>query len=240
MLAETACLARRGRRHPSCTPSHRTGAALPAAPARPLAPLSAGDGATDAGHECTEANASSASAKIIPAADLSEQISTAGTEASGTSNMKFALNGALTIGTLDGANIEIREAVGEENFIAFGMDVAHARTLREGGTYRPAEVYDRDSRVMRIVNAFESSRFCPEEPGTHAWVRGALLDQRDEYLHLADLPGYLAAHERAGEAYADPERWTRMSVLNVARIGRFSSDRTVGEYAREIWGVHPA
>ena len=178
--------------------------------------------------------------KIIPAADVSEQISTAGKEASGTSNMKFALNGALTIGTLDGANIEILEAVGDENFFAFGIDVAQARSMRERNAYRPWEQHHCDPRVMRLVTALESSLFCPQEPGLHAWVKGVLFDQRDEYLHLADLFAYLEAHERAGEAYGDPEAWTRKAVLNVARIGRFSSDRTVREYARDVWGVEPA
>jgi starch phosphorylase len=178
--------------------------------------------------------------QIIPAADLSEQISTAGTEASGTSNMKFALNGALTIGTLDGANIEIREAVGAENFFPFGMDVAQARAMREGGAYRPWERYHRDPRVTRLVAALESSLFSPREPGLHAWIKGTLFDEHDEFVHLADFPGYLEAQERVGAAYADPEAWSRCAIINVARIGRFSSDRTVREYARDVWGVEPA
>ncbi len=178
--------------------------------------------------------------KIIPAADLSEQISTAGTEASGTSNMKLALNGAITIGTLDGANLEILEAVGEENFFAFGTDAARVRSMREQRAYRPWEDHHRDPRVMRLVAALESSLFCPQEPGLHAWVKDVLFDPDDGYVHLADFSGYLGAHERAGDAYAAPEAWTRMAILNVARVGRFSSDRTVREYARDVWGVEPA
>jgi starch phosphorylase len=175
--------------------------------------------------------------KIIPSADLSEQISTAGKEASGTSNMKFALNGALTIGTLDGANIEILEAVGEENLFPFGMDVAAVRSMRELHAYRPWEQYHGDPRVMRLVTALASNLFCPREPGLHAWVKGTLFDEHDEYLHLADFSGYLDAHKRAGDAYANREAWSRSAILNVARIGRFSSDRTVREYARDVWNV---
>jgi starch phosphorylase len=177
--------------------------------------------------------------KIIPAADLSEQISAAGTEASGTSNMKFALNGALTIGTLDGANIEIRNAVGAENFFAFGLDVAEVRSLHERRAYRP-QTYSNDPRVMRIVTALDGDRFCRSEPGLHGWVKSTLFDEHDEYVHLADFAGYLEAQRQVGEAYADSERWTQMAITNVARVGRFSSDRTVREYARDIWSIEPA
>jgi starch phosphorylase len=175
--------------------------------------------------------------KIIPATDVSEQISAAGSEASGTSNMKFALNGALTIGTLDGANIEIRGAVGEECFFAFGLDIGRLRATRS--EYRPWARYHGDPRVMRLVNAIDSGTFCPREPGLHGWVKERLFDEHDDYVHLADFFDYLAAHARAGEVYADSERWTEMAILNVARIGRFSSDRTVREYAQEIWALEP-
>ncbi len=178
--------------------------------------------------------------KIIPAADLSEQISTAGKEASGTSNMKFALNGALTIGTLDGANIEILEEVGEENIFIFGLKVAEVQAMREARSYRPWDYYDRDPRVKRIVEAFRSNLFCPHEPDIFAWISQTVLDENDEHFHLADLPAYLGAQELAGEAFNDPSSWTRKAILNVARIGKFSSDRTVAEYARDIWGIEKA
>jgi len=172
---------------------------------------------------------------IIPAADLSEQISTAGTEASGTGNMKFALNGALTIGTLDGANIEIREEVGPENLFIFGLKAGVVQAMRRERTYRPREFYDRDSRVRRVADAFRSNLFCPQEPDLFAWIYQAVLDENDAYFHLADLPAYLEAHEKAGGVFQDRAQWARMAVLNVARMGRFSSDRTVQEYARYIW-----
>ena len=175
--------------------------------------------------------------KIIPAADLSEQISTAGKEASGTSNMKFALNGAVTIGTLDGANIEILEEVGEENIFIFGLRAGEVQAMREQRSYRPADYYDRDPRVKRVVDTFRSNLFCPHEPDLFACIYQTILDENDEYFHLADLPAYLEAQEKAGEAFNDRARWTRMAILNVARIGKFSSDRTVKEYARDIWDI---
>ncbi len=175
--------------------------------------------------------------KIIPAADLSEQISTAGTEASGTGNMKMALNGAVTIGTLDGATVEIREAVGEENMFVFGLSAAEVRASREQRTYRPWEHYQRDPRVKRVVDALSSTLFCSEEPELFAWIRKFVLDPDDKYVHLADVASYSEAQRRAGQAFRAANRWTRMSILNVARIGPFSSDRTVREYARDIWGL---
>jgi starch phosphorylase len=178
--------------------------------------------------------------KIIPAADLSEQISAAGKEASGTSNMKFALNGALTVGTLDGANIEILEEVGEENIFIFGLKVDEAQALREHRSYRPWDYYNRDPRVKRVVDALDSNLFCPREPGLFAWVRQMLLDENDEYLHLADFSAYLAAQEAVGQAYRDPSGWTRKAIINVARMGKFSSDRTVAAYAHDIWDIKRA
>ncbi|HUA18841.1 MAG TPA: glycogen/starch/alpha-glucan phosphorylase [Bryobacteraceae bacterium] len=173
--------------------------------------------------------------QIIPAADLSEQISTTGTEASGTGNMKFALNGALTMGTLDGANIEILEEVGAENIFTFGLTANEVQDLRRDRSYRPREYYDRDSRVRRVADAFRSNLFCPHEPDLFAWIYQAVLDENDAYFHLADLPTYLEAQARAGAMFQDRERWTHMAILNVARMGKFSSDRTVQEYARDIW-----
>ncbi len=167
--------------------------------------------------------------QIIPAADVSEQISTAGKEASGTSNMKFALNGALTIGTLDGANIEILEEVGEENIFVFGLKVDEVQTLREKKSYRPWDHYHSDPHVKRVVDAFRSNLFCPHEPDLFAWIYQTVLDQNDEYFHLADLSAYLAAQQTADEAFGDQSGWTRKAILNVARIGKFSCDRTVAE-----------
>ena len=175
--------------------------------------------------------------KIIPAADLSEQISAAGNEASGTGNMKFALNGALTIGTLDGANIEIRDEVGAENIFIFGLNAEHVRSLREQRSYHPRDYYERDARVRRVADAFRSSLFCRSDPGLFAWIYDLVLSPNDEYVHLADLPAYLDAQEAAGAFFGDVRGWSRMAILNVARMGKFSSDRTVAEYARDIWHI---
>jgi starch phosphorylase len=173
--------------------------------------------------------------KIIPAADLSEQISTAGTEASGTSNMKLALNGAVAIGTLDGANVEILEEVGPDNMFIFGLQATEVRAMREQRSYRPREFYERDPRVKRVVDAFGAGLFCTDEPGLFSWVFQKLLDSADEHLHLADLAAYLEAQQQAARAFTDRSRWLRMAILNIARVGKFSSDRTVAEYARDIW-----
>ncbi len=177
--------------------------------------------------------------QIIPAADLSEQISTAGTEASGTSNMKFAMNGALTIGTLDGANIEIREEVGAENVFIFGLTVDQVRALQAQGPYRPLEIYKSSPTVRRIVDAFKDGRFDLHSPQQHAWVWQKLLQENEPYLHLADLDFYLQAHEQAARTYLDQSQWTAKAIRTVARIGKFSSDRTIREYARDIWGIQP-
>ncbi|MFP5205861.1 MAG: glycogen/starch/alpha-glucan phosphorylase [Acidobacteriota bacterium] len=175
--------------------------------------------------------------KIIPAADLSEQISTAGKEASGTGNMKQALNGAVMIGTYDGTNLDICRAVGEENAFLFGLQAEAARALWAQKSYRPQEICDRDARVARVVDALRSGLLCRHEPGFCAWVLGLLLDSADEYLHLGDLPAYLDAQAAVSAAFVDRERWTRMSIHNVARIGDFSSDRAIREYAEQIWNV---
>ncbi|HLH41702.1 MAG TPA: glycogen/starch/alpha-glucan phosphorylase [Bryobacteraceae bacterium] len=177
--------------------------------------------------------------KLIPAADLSEQISTAGTEASGTGNIKFALNGALTMGTLDGANIEIRQQVGAENIFTFGHTADEVRSLLRSRSYRPRDYYERDYRVKRVADAFRSNLFSPAEPDLFAWIYRLLLDENDDYLHLADLPAYLDAQEKAARVFQDTPAWTRMAILNVARTGHFSSDRTVCEYARDIWRIGP-
>jgi glycogen phosphorylase len=176
---------------------------------------------------------------IIPAADVSEQISTAGTEASGTSNMKFAMNGALTIGTLDGANIEIQEAVGKENIFIFGLTTETIGELRRSGVYHPQELYDRDPDLRRVLDSFRSDRFCPQEPGLWQWLHHTLIHGGDPYFHLADFQAYLATHNRLQEEFCIPESWADKAILNIARVGKFSSDRTIAEYAEEIWHIKP-
>jgi glycogen phosphorylase len=173
--------------------------------------------------------------RIIPAADVSEQISTAGKEASGTGNMKFALNGALTIGTLDGANIEIMEEVGEENIFIFGLQAHDVQTMRSQRSYHPREYYDRYPALRRVMDALYSDLFCRDEPHLFRWIYSALVEQGDEYFHLADLPSYIDAQERVGAEFTNPAGWAHKAILNVARIGKFSSDRTIREYARDIW-----
>jgi starch phosphorylase len=175
--------------------------------------------------------------KIIPAADLSEQISTAGREASGTGNMKFAMNGALTLGTLDGANIEIREAVGAENMFIFGLTAPEIEELIQKGAYRPRDYYESDPRLKRVLDELASDRFCPGEPGLFRWVRDVLLN-RDDYFLMADFGSYVDAQTLITTEYQHPEVWVRKAILNVARIGMFSSDRAVTEYAREIWHLN--
>ena len=173
---------------------------------------------------------------IIPAADLSEQISTAGTEASGTGNMKLALNGALTVGTLDGANIEILEAVGRENIFIFGLQTHETARVRQNG-YDPRDTYERNPRTCRIVDSFH--RFCKDEPGLFDPIRRILLDQGDHYLHLLDLPSYLDVHSGISRVFGDPQDWSSRAIRNVARVSRFSSDRTIQEYASDIWNIAP-
>ncbi|HEX5412262.1 MAG TPA: glycogen/starch/alpha-glucan phosphorylase [Terriglobia bacterium] len=177
--------------------------------------------------------------KIFPAVDLGEQISTAGMEASGTSNMKMTLNGAVTIGTLDGANIEIREEVGEENIFIFGHQAHELLDMRIRRSYQPRALYNRNPRLKRIVDTFARDLFSQRDRGLFKWIFDDLLDAEDEYFHLADLPSYLDAQEKVSAAYCDADRWTSISLLNVARVGNFSSDRVVAEYAREIWDLKP-
>jgi starch phosphorylase len=172
---------------------------------------------------------------IFPAAELSEQISTAGKEASGTGNMKFAMNGALTIGTLDGANVEIREAVGAENFFLFGLTVEGIRELRAGG-YRPRDRYESDPELRGVIDALADGSFARGDASLFRPIVDSLLGE-DPWLLLADFRSYLDAQAAVERAYLDSERWTRMSILNTARIGRFSSDRSIADYCREVWHV---
>jgi starch phosphorylase len=173
--------------------------------------------------------------RIYPAADLSEQISTAGKEASGTGNMKFAMNGALTIGTLDGANVEIRDAVGAENFFLFGLDADEVRARRASG-YDPRAHYEREPELRTVLDLVAEGRFSRGDRDLYRPLLDALLG-RDEYFVLADFAAYAACQKRAGEAFADARRWERMSVLNAARVGRFSSDRSIREYAQRVWRI---
>jgi starch phosphorylase len=173
---------------------------------------------------------------IMPAADLSEQISTAGMEASGTGNMKFSLNGALTIGTLDGANVEIREAVGAENFFLFGLDEPGVAALKARG-YDPRVPYEADVSLREALDSIAAGDLSPEQPARFRPIVDALLQHGDPYLLLADFADYRACRRRVAAAWREPETWTRMAILNVARMGRFSSDATIERYAKDIWGV---
>jgi starch phosphorylase len=175
--------------------------------------------------------------RIYPAADISEQISLAGKEASGTGNMKLAMNGALTVGTLDGANVEIRDAVGEENFFAFGLTAAEVQALKGQG-YKARQQYQDNHQLRTVLDLVASGAFSRGDPNLFRPLIDALME-RDEYMVFADYPPYVETQVQVGRAYKDVERWTRMSVLNVARMGCFSSDRAIREYAREIWRVEP-
>jgi glycogen phosphorylase len=177
--------------------------------------------------------------QIVPATDVSEQISMAGTEASGTGNMKFAMNGALTIGTHDGATIEIMDEVGQENIFLFGLQVEEIRKMRERGSYHPLTYYHRNPDIRRLMDTFASGLFCPDEPSRFRWIYESVLDRGDPYFHLADLESYIETQERVAQAFQDPAGWTCKAILNVARTGKFSSDRAIAEYAREIWNIKP-
>jgi len=174
---------------------------------------------------------------IMPAADLSEQISTAGTEASGTGNMKFSLNGALTIGTLDGANIEIREEVGAENIFIFGMNAKEAEYERLNPSQSPRDVCKRRPDIKAVIEALEKGVLGGGDKTLFTSLVESLMDQSDPYLVMLDFESYIDCQQKVGEHFKDKESWTKMAILNVARMGKFSTDRTIREYAKEIWGV---
>jgi starch phosphorylase len=175
--------------------------------------------------------------RLFPASDLSEQISTAGKEASGTGNMKFALNGALTIGTLDGANVEIREAVGADNFFLFGLTAEQVAACKAVG-HNPWFYYDTNPELKRVLDMIASGLFSPSDPDMFLPLLDALLVD-DPFMVMADYAAYVQCQEHVSRTYEDQDRWTRMSILNAARIGRFSADRTISEYAQQIWHVEP-
>jgi glycogen phosphorylase len=180
----------------------------------------------------------SAMEKICPAADLSEQISTAGKEASGTGNMKFMMNGALTIGTLDGANIEILEEVGEDNFFPFGLTEEQVEQVRHHH-YDPVGIINADDDIKRAINLLEEGHFNPLEPGIFDAILGSIKSPHDPWMTIADFRSFIDAQKRVAEAYHDKERWTRMSIINCASSGKFSTDRTITEYNNEIWKLTP-
>jgi starch phosphorylase len=174
---------------------------------------------------------------IYPAADLSEQISTAGKEASGTGNMKFTMNGALTIGTLDGANVEIREEVGEENFFLFGLRADEVQKMKESN-YSPKEYYFLDRELRECIDLISSGHFS----SGHRELFKPLIDSlmnNDPYMLMADYRHYINCQQQVSDAFLDQDNWAYMSILNVARSGKFSSDRTIREYCQEIWNVTP-
>jgi starch phosphorylase len=174
--------------------------------------------------------------RVYPAADLSEQISTAGKEASGTGNMKFAMNGALTIGTLDGANVEIREAVGAENFFLFGL-TADEISRRKAG-YQPRSVYEANPSLREAIDAIADGAFSDGDRERFRPLVDSLMT-RDDYMLFADYQEYVDCQQRVSDAYRNRAEWARMSILNAARVGRFSSDRSIREYCQQVWNVTP-
>jgi len=176
--------------------------------------------------------------RIIPAANLSLQISTAGYEASGTGNMKFALNGALTLGTLDGANVEMAEEIGRENMFIFGMNAQEVIDLKQHG-YNPWEYYNRDPEIKRVVDSLVDGSFDEGDHTLFAPIRKSLLEDGDIYCNLADFRAFVDASGQVDELYRKRDEWNRKAILNIARMGKFSSDRAIKEYADEIWKVKP-
>ncbi len=180
----------------------------------------------------------SAAEVLFPGSDLSEQISTAGTEASGTGNMKMALNGALTIGTLDGANVEIKEEVGDDNIFIFGLTTPEVAQTKASG-YNPWDYYNNNTELKEVLDMIAGGFFSVDEPNRYQAIYDNLLRNGDQYLLLADYAAYIAMQDEVGKVYQDQEEWSRRAILNVARMAKFSSDRTIGEYAKNIWNVKP-
>jgi starch phosphorylase len=178
----------------------------------------------------------SAAEILFPGSDLSEQISTAGTEASGTGNMKMALNGALTIGTLDGANVEIKEEVGDDNIFIFGLTTPEV-ALKKASGYNPWDEYHSNPELKEVLDMIASGYFSVDEPSRYQAIFDTLLQKGDHYLLLADYASYIAKQEEVSKLYQDQEEWSRRAILNVARMAKFSSDRTISEYAKNIWNV---
>jgi len=176
--------------------------------------------------------------KIIPAADLSEQISTAGTEASGTGNMKFQLNGSLTIGTLDGANVEMDEEMGRDNIFIFGLTVEQVEALKRRG-YNAADYINKNEELRQCIEQIEGGFFSPSRPDLFRDVSN-VLRYHDRFLLCADYEAYIKCQDEVNKAFVDANRWARMALHNIASSGKFSSDRTITQYAREIWGVEPS
>ena len=176
--------------------------------------------------------------RVFPASDVSEQISTAGFEASGTGNMKFMLNGALTVGTLDGANVEIREEVGDENFYLFGLTTPEVKKIHAEGSHKPWDLYNSDTRIKRIMDALSSNMFSPDEPGIFKPIFQNIMTS-DYYLLLADIGSYIDIQEKVGKDFLNKASWGKKAIMNVACSGKFSSDRTISEYAQDIWDVKP-
>ena len=174
---------------------------------------------------------------LIPAADVSNQISTAGFEASGTSNMKFMMNGALTLGTRDGATIEMAAEAGEDNFFLFGLTAEQVANSRSW--YNPYWHFDNEAETRAAIELIGSGHFNRAAPGIYTPIIDTLLKNGDHYMHLADLTSYLVADERLRQLYANPDEWARKAILNIAGSGKFSSDRTIAEYARTIWNTPP-
>jgi starch phosphorylase len=179
----------------------------------------------------------SAMEKICPGADLSEQISTAGKEASGTGNMKLMMNGAITIGTLDGANIEILEQVGDENFFLFGLTESEIENQRS--QYDPIAIINQDEDLQRVMRLLESGHFNQFEPGIFDDLIASVKSSFDPWMTIADFRSYIDTQKRVEDAYKDQDRWVKMSIINCANSGQFSSDRTIKEYNREIWKLTP-
>jgi starch phosphorylase len=175
--------------------------------------------------------------RLIPASDVSEQISTAGFEASGTGNMKFMMNGALTIGTRDGAVIEMAAEAGEENFFLFGLSADQVAASQ--GWYNPRWHYEHEPETRRALDMIAANAFSAHEPGIFGPIWDTLLPRGDHYMHLADLASYVRAQEQVGSLYVKPDEWTRRAIKNVGHSGKFSSDRTISQYASEIWNAKP-